>query len=382
MQKSVAGRAVRVTIATYPDLTLDQARRDAQAIVAKLARGGDPTTEKRDAIVARRRAASEQVTVADLWARYEAEEISARNKASTAAMKRRLWGAVIKPAIGDTPIRDVTGAEISTLVRRPLRFDTKGALVSGKAASGNLYRLLHHLFAKALAWRMRPLEMGHPLDGIDQPRVPRRERLLSDGELTALLAEIDRCEADGTEKPQIIAACRLTALTGWRINEILMLRWTHVRRDLGEAHLPDTKSGFSARPLAPAVLAVLEMIEHRPGVPWVLPGIRDAARPLDYDTVHKAFGRISARAGVYAITPHTLRHRVTTDVATASPNVRTGMAVTGHKSTAAFLGYVHAEKARAHAVAADVAERVAALGGQPGAPKVLELPIKRRRRGT
>src|SRR5687768_14705424 len=43
VQKSVAGRAVRVTIATYPDLTLDQARREAQAIVAKLVRGGDPT---------------------------------------------------------------------------------------------------------------------------------------------------------------------------------------------------------------------------------------------------------------------------------------------------------------------------------------------------
>src|SRR5687767_3301198 len=56
VQKSVAGRAVRVPIATYPDLTLDQARREAEAIVAKLARGGDPTAEKRDAIEARRRA--------------------------------------------------------------------------------------------------------------------------------------------------------------------------------------------------------------------------------------------------------------------------------------------------------------------------------------
>ena len=76
VQKSVAGRAVRVTIATYPDLTLDQARREAQATVAKLVRGVDPTAEKRDAIEAQRRSARDALSVADLWARYEAEEIA------------------------------------------------------------------------------------------------------------------------------------------------------------------------------------------------------------------------------------------------------------------------------------------------------------------
>src|SRR4051794_2323306 len=50
VQKSQRGRSVRVTIGCYPDLTVEQARREAQAIVAKLARGGDPTTEKHEAI--------------------------------------------------------------------------------------------------------------------------------------------------------------------------------------------------------------------------------------------------------------------------------------------------------------------------------------------
>ena len=62
-----------------------------------------------------------------------------------------------------------------------------------------------------------------------------------------------------------------------------------------------------------AALTVLNGIERRPGIRWVLPGVRDPQKALDYDTVHKVACRISAKAGVERITPHILRHRVTTD---------------------------------------------------------------------
>lgn len=373
VQKSQAGRSIRVTVGPFPDLTVDQARREAQGIVAKLVRGGDPTAEKREAIEARRQAQRQAMTVAALWARYDADEIAAHNKPATAALKRRMWKRRIEPAIGRLPVREVAGHDLATLVRGALRFDPKGNVAGGKAAAGNLYRLLHHLFAKALAWRMRPLELGHPLDGIEQPRVPRRERLLSDDELRALLAAVARSKS----APQVRTTIRLAAVTGWRIEEILTLRWDYLRGDLGEVRFLDTKSGFSARPLSPAALAILEGIERRPGVPWVLPGIRDAAKPLDYDTVHKAICRASDQAGLARITPHVLRHRVTTDVASASPNIRTGMSVTGHKSAQAFLGYVHAEKERARTVAADVSAKLASLAAKPPAEKIVELEPKR-----
>jgi integrase len=376
VQKSQAGRSVRVTIGRYPDLTVDQARREAQDIVLKLLRGGDPTAERRAALEARRHRQREARRVTELWGRYLAEVIVPHNRASTAAVKLRMWERRIAPVIGHLAVHEVTSADLSAIVRAPLRVDARGRVTGGKGEAANLHRLLHHVFKKALAWRMRPLELGHPLDGIEQPRVPRRERLLSDAELAAFLAALDRSE--DLEAAQLVAAARLAVLTGWRISELLNLRWDQVRRDLGEAHLPDTKTGFSARPLAPEALALLDRIERRPGVPWVLPGITDPRQPLDYNTVLKAFRRFAARAGLKGITPHTLRHRVTTDVAGASPNIRTGMAVTGHKSTQAFLGYVHAEKARSKAVAAEVAGRIAKLAQAPPAETVVALKPKRR----
>jgi len=45
---------------------------------------------------------------------------------------------------------------------------------------------------------------------------------------------------------------RAAILTGARISELLSLRWEHIRREEMELHLPDTKSGFSRRPMSAA----------------------------------------------------------------------------------------------------------------------------------
>jgi integrase len=272
-------------------------------------------------------------------------------------------------------VREVTGSDLSAIIRAPLRFDAKGGVVGGKGEAGNQYRLLHHLFAKALAWRMRPLELGHPLDGIDQPRVARRERLLADAELSALWGGVARSE--GREAPQVLAAAKFVLLTGWRITEVLTLQRPFVRWDLGEAHLPDTKTGHSVRPLGAEALALLAGIERRPGVPWFFNGIQDPNQALSYDTTIKAFRRIAERGGLRGVTPHTLRHRIVTDVAGSAPNIRTGMRVTGHKSTTAFLSYVHAERERAAQVAGAIGNRIAALAQQSVAETVVELPKRR-----
>jgi len=84
------------------------------------------------------------MTVADLWTRYVAEEVAPHNKPSSAALKRRLWARRIAPAIGSRALRDVTGHDLSALVRAPLRFHpATGEIAGGKGEAGNLYRLLH-----------------------------------------------------------------------------------------------------------------------------------------------------------------------------------------------------------------------------------------------
>jgi len=115
--------------------------------------------------------ARERRTVADLWDRYSKEVVAIENKPRTVAEKTRMWTRRIEPALGQMKIGDVTEQDAGAVVRAPLRLDAAGQVLGGKAEAGNLYRLLHHMFHKALQWNLRPKELGNPLESVSEPKV-------------------------------------------------------------------------------------------------------------------------------------------------------------------------------------------------------------------
>jgi hypothetical protein len=54
----------------------------------------------------------ERISCAELWARYEIEIASIRNRPSTAREKRRMWLTKIEPVIGKVAVRDVEADHI------------------------------------------------------------------------------------------------------------------------------------------------------------------------------------------------------------------------------------------------------------------------------
>jgi integrase len=88
-----------------------------------------------------------------------------------------------------------------------------------------------------------------------------------------------------------------------------------------------------------------------PGVDFVFRAVKTPTAPLAYNTVEKAFSRIAGRAGVERCTLHTIRHWFATMTANSVSNARVGMALTGHKSHAAYLNYIHGDKEQARALA-------------------------------
>jgi integrase len=140
-------------------------------------------------------------------------------------------------------------------------------------------------------------------------------------------------------------------------------------------HLSDTKVGFSRRVVSAEALALLQSIERVPGSPWVFRSPVSSARPLAYDTARKAFDRIAATAGVKACTLHSVRHWFATATANSVSNPRVGMLLTGHRSTQAYLGYVHSHQQQAIELANQLGAMVTTLG--QGKPNVLPLPKAR-----
>lgn len=378
---SVKGRQVEEALGWASEGWTVERAQETLSELRRAKRIGEGPLTLRDRAEARRateRQAAEEATererlektVAHLWDRYSKEVVAIQNRPSTAAEKTRLWNARIKPAMGGTRINDVTEEDAGAVVRAPLRLDEFGTVNGGKAAAGNLYRLLHHMFSRALAWKLRQRDLGNPLDGIDEPKVSRRERLLTGGEVGALLKALDA--AAPTAPPQVIAAIRAAIYTGARISELLNLHREHVRRDEMELHLPDTKTGFSRRPMSPETLAAIDSVEPMPGVPYVFRALKNVRKPLPYHTIVKAFGRIAKAAGVKGCTLHTLRHWVATTTANSISNPRIGMAITGHKSHTAYMNYVHGDMAQAQALAEQLGRLADALGKSE--PNVESLP--------
>jgi integrase len=306
--------------------------------------------------------ARQQRTVAQLWDRYAKEVVAVENKPRTIAEKTRQWLRVIEPKIGRLKIDDVTDKDAADVVFAPLRLGPTGQVIGGKGAAGNLYRLLHHMFGQALGWGLRTKALGNPLENVREPKVNRRERLLTDGEVDTLMGALDAAAA---AHPQIIAAIHVAFLTGARIREILTLRWQDIRRDEMELHLSDTKTGFSRRPMSTEALAVFDSVERMIGCPYVFRAINTPTEPLPYQTVEKTFRRITARAGVERCSLHTIRHWVITQIANTVTNPRVGMAASGHKSLQAYMGYVHGDKEQAHALVDAIGQRVTGRAKTP-----------------
>jgi integrase len=351
LQKSVQGRLKRVTLGRYGDLTLEGARKSARRLNGEIAQGRDPVAEAKAAREEKDRRERSEKTVSDLWDRYWLEIVSTHNRPRTATEKRYMWHSRIGPGIGALKIKDVTGEDAGALVREAMRVDDEGQIIGGRAAAGNVYRLMHHMFAKALAWGMRPRELGNPLETVTEPKVARRQRLLTDGEVRALLRDVDEASTDRSEHEAALAVIKATILTGARISELLGLQWKEVRQDELELHLLGTKTGFSRRPISEEALDVINSVGRLPGCPFVFRSPKDPQKSIEYTTVRKAFKRIAESAGVPDCKLHTIRHWFSTMTANSVSNPQVGMALTGHKSHTAYLNYVHGNREQARALA-------------------------------
>lgn len=369
---SVNGRQIEEALGWASDgWNLERAQEELGKLRAAKRTGVGPATLRESAEAARgaerQRSEAEtkrerqELTVAKLWERYRNEVVAMSNGPRTAAEKTRMWERGIKPEIGDLRVGNVTEEAVGRIVRAVLRYDAAGQVIGGKAQAGNLYRLLHHMFSKSLAWGLRPKEAGNPLENVSEPKVPRRERLLTAGEVGGLLRALDEAADNASEHPQVLAVLRLLILTGARVSELLGLRWDHLRRDEMELHLLWTKSGFSRRPMSAAALAVIDSMERAPGVPFIFRSVKAPNERISYNTVQKAFGRIVERAKIEGCTLHTIRHWFSTLAANSVSNARVGMALTGHKSHAAYMNYVHADKDQAQALIEHISQTASQL---------------------
>ena len=211
---------------------------------------------------------------------------------------------------------------------------------------------------------MRP---DNPVHGVIRFADGRLERRLTEGEYSALGEALSRSESVGVWPPAI-AAARFLALTGWRRNEALELRWDEVDLDRRTAKLPDTKTGRSMRPLSHAACDVLRQTAVRSSG-FVFPATRGDGYLVGFK---KMWPRIAKLGGLPAdVTPNVLRHSFVSLADELGYSDATIGALVGHKGRTITSRYTHSADAVLLAAADRVADRTAELMGEASSSNLL-----------
>ena len=325
LQKRVHGKSRWITIGAHgAPWTAETARKRAEQLVGEIAVGKDPAEARRQ-----ERA---KVTVAEVAGQFLAHH-GPKLKPRTRDEYARLFRVHILPEFGGRKVDSVTRADVS-------RFHAERA---GIPAGANFALACLSKFMSWCEEHGYRVENTNPCRKVKKYRARRVERYLSLEEFTRLGRVLDQLEEEGGEGIFAIAAVRLLALTGARLNEILTLKWSFVDIQRAMLFLPDSKTGQKAIRLNSQALDVLRGLPRLQGNPYVLAG-REAAKYLV--NLQKPWRRIRALAELEDVRIHDLRHSYASMAAAAGASLPMIGKLLGHSQPQTTNRYVHLTEAR------------------------------------
>lgn len=361
----------RLTIGAYGPLTVDEARKKALELLARIANGEDPAMMAADD----RRAIRDE-TVAALFPLYLQDGINLR-RPRTLANYEILGRLHILPALGHLPVARVTSKDVTDLHR------------SMRANPTNANRVVQLLKA-FFYWleRQEILRGENPATRTERYPEKVRERFLTVQETARLGEALRTAETEGLEpapqhrkptsamrprnagmfdaqsrpaNPSAVAALRLLILTGWREKEALTLRWDAVNFETSSATLEDTKAGRSVRSLSATALELITAQPRLDSSAFVFPG-KISGKPLQ--EIQRLWYAVRHAAGLDDVRLHDLRHSVASTAAAQGHSLFLIGKLLGHKDLRSTARYAHladdARKAMADSVAGAIENALSA----------------------
>jgi integrase len=220
------GKGRELTIGRYPDISLAVARGLATEARAKIQQGSDVAREKQTTRIDRAAARSFRELAAD----YMAKNFP-RLSESTAKQRRRYIEGPIAAKLGAIPAREVTTADVVSLL--------EGVGAKSPNVADMVYSAVSEVFKHGLA---RHVVTANPCAGISVSAIcgrpePRRIRLkLTEVELRELLPALPTI---GTENA---LAVKVLLVTCARIGELTRAEWSDVNLERAEWFIPDENS--------------------------------------------------------------------------------------------------------------------------------------------
>jgi integrase len=321
-QARVSGRKRRITIGYAANMTLANARAEAQQALAAMQRGTDPTADRRARL---RASAASTVTIRELSERWMAERVVPKLKPRTADDYHHLLSLHILPALGNLTVAEIERGHIE---RRHLEMKNTPRRANYMVAT--LKALLNFAVRHGL-------RSNNPALGIQPYRENRRERFLSEAEIGAAADAITRAENGGGIGPFAAVGLRLALFTGARSGEVTAIKWDYIDWERRLVRLPDSKTNEPRTiHLSDAAIEVLRTTPHVG--PYVVAGQK---RSAPYKGLSRAWALTRKNAGLDDVRLHDLRHSYASLAAGRGVSLHMIGKLLGHKDPATTQRYAH-----------------------------------------
>jgi integrase len=287
-------------------IALDAARRAARGVLGDVAHGKDPQAVRiAERLAARQRRA--EGTVAGLVEKFleacERRPLAERPRPNT----MRSWRGLLATRITDSPL----GRRVPSAVAY---HDVEALLDSIRERHATTANRTLELLRVAFAWAVKKRYVNaSPCAGLKKSKEPKRERALSHDELRQVLVALDAEEA---AHPIEGAAWRLLILTGLRDSEVREAPLLEVDVRARRWSIPAARMKGKRPHTVPLCAAAIDVVHAlaplRGSSPWLLPSLRDPARPLS--TLAHSLKRLHAASKTEKWSAHDLRHTLRSEL--------------------------------------------------------------------
>jgi len=289
-----AGKRKTLSMGTYPDTGLADARGKRDAARKLLAADIDPGEHRKaEKAAGEERAANSFEVVAREWLARQTWVDDYRVK-----VEARLAGDVY-PYIGGCPVAELTAPEFLRVARR---LEERGAIESAHRALQVCGQIMRYAIATGRADRNPVADLKGALTS---PVVSHHAAITDPAELGALLRAIEGYSGDVVTR----VALNLSALLFVRPGELRHAEWTEIDLDAGEWNIPAGKMKMRQAhlvPLCEQAVAILRELQPLTGRgQYVFPGGRSPRRPMSNNAINAALRRMGF--GTDTMTAHGFR---------------------------------------------------------------------------
>jgi integrase len=348
------GASRRATIGQRgPLLTFHKARERARVILAEALRGNDPVADDR--------AGRAAPTMKELAADYLDQHARPRKRPKSIATDQAMLDRIILPRLGSKKVDGVQSRDIQAL---------HVSLKDTPYQANRVLALLSKMFSLAVKWGWRD---DNPVKGIERYHEERRERWLSDDELSRLLGVLSV-----HPNQRAANAVRFQLLTGARIGEVLSARWVDVDLVRGIWTKPShhTKQKRTEHvPLSAAALALLTEMRTRASEDeqHLFPGDAPGKHLQD---IKKFWRGMTERAGLADYRLHDNRHTHASHLVSSGLTLEIVGRLLGHTNPLTTKRYAHLADDPLRAAAERFGSKMTAL--QEARPaEIIPMPSRR-----